>query len=83
MQKSPFSPGIKLEYLGLGITRQGIMPLFDKVEAIKNIAVHTTKKQLRPFIGLINYYRDMWQQRSEILTSFSSMTSKQAKWNWS
>ena len=36
----------ELEYLGFKITRQGIMPLPDKVETIKNIAVPTTKKQL-------------------------------------
>ena len=72
----------ELEYLGFKITRDGIMPLPKKVEAIKNIAVPTTKKQLRSFIGLINYYRDMWQHRSGILTPLSSMTSKQAKWNW-
>ena len=71
-----------LEYLGFKITREGIMPLPDKVEAIKNIAPPTTKKQLRSFIGLINYYRDMWKHRSGILTPLSSMTSKQAKWNW-
>ena len=35
------------------------MLLPDTVEAIKYIAVPTTKKQLRNFIGLINYYRDM------------------------
>ena len=58
------------------------MPLPSKVEAIKNIAAPTTKKQLRSFIGLINYYRDMWKHRSGILTPLSSMTSKQAKWNW-
>ena len=57
------------------------MPLLDKVEGIKNIAVHTTKKQLRRFIGLVNYYGDMWHHRSKILTPLSSMTSKQAKWN--
>ena len=72
----------ELEYLGFRITRQGIMPLPGKVEAIKNIPVPTTKKQLRSFIGLINYYRDMWQHRSEILTPLSSMTSKQAKKKW-
>ena len=59
------------------------MPLPDKVEAIKNIAVLTSKKYLRTFIGLINYNRHMWQHRSEILAPLSSMTSKQAKWNWS
>ena len=58
------------------------MPLPDKVEAIKNTAVPTTKKQLRSLIGLINYYRDMWKYRSGILTPLSSMTCKQAKWNF-
>ena len=50
---------------------------------MKNIAVPTTKKQLRNFIGLNNYYRDMWQHRSKILTPLLNMTSKQAQWNWS
>ena len=49
----------ELEYLGFRITRQGITSLSDEVETIKNIAVPTTKKQLRSFIGIINYYRDM------------------------
>ena len=35
-----------LEHLSFKITRQGIMPLPDKVQAIKNIAVPTNKKQL-------------------------------------
>ena len=56
------------------------MPLPDKVEAIKNIAVPTTKNQLRSLIGLINFYRDMWQNSSEMLSLLSSMTSKQSKW---
>ena len=80
-EKSFFAKS-ELDYLGFKITREGIMPLPDKVEAIKNIAVPTTKKQLRSFIGLINYYRDMWKHRSDILTPLSAMTSKQAKWNW-
>ena len=72
----------ELEYLGFKITREGIMPLPDKVQAIKNISVPKTKKQLRSFIGIINYYRDMWKHRSDILTPLSGMTSKEAKWDW-
>ena len=56
------------------------MPLPDKVQAIKHIAVANNKKQLRSFIGVINYYRDMWKHRSEILTPLTKMTSKQATW---
>ena len=51
------------------------MPLPYKVEAIKNIVVPTTTKQLQSFIELINYYRDMWKHRSSILTPLSSMNS--------
>ena len=39
-----FFPRSKLEYLEFRITKQGIMPLPDNVEAIKDIAVPTTKK---------------------------------------
>ena len=42
-EKSLFAKG-ELDYLGFKITREGIMPLPDKVEAIKNIAVPQTKK---------------------------------------
>ena len=57
------------------------MPLPDKVDAIKNITVPTTKKQSQSFIGLINYYRDIWEHRTGILIPSSNMTSKQAKKN--
>jgi putative transposase len=50
----------EIEYLGYWITRNGIQPVHKKVKAIQHIAPLTTKKQLGSFIGLINYYRDMW-----------------------
>ena len=58
------------------------MPLPDKVQAIKHIAVSTNKKQLRSFIGVLNYYRDMWKHRSDILSNLTKMISKEATWNW-
>ena len=41
--KKSFFARNEIEYLGFTITRQGIMHLPDKVEAINNIAVPTTK----------------------------------------
>ena len=58
------------------------MRLPDKVQAIKNIAVPTNKKQLRCLIKKFNYYRDMRKHRSDILAPLTKMTSKQATWNW-
>ena len=48
----------------------------------KNIATPRNKKELRSFIGVINYYRDMWVRRSEILAPITNLTSKEAKWEW-
>ena len=43
----------------------------------------TTKRQLRRFLGMVNYYRNMWQRRSHILAPLTSLSAKTAKWNWS
>jgi hypothetical protein len=52
--KSFFARG-ELEYLGYWITREGIQPVTKKIDAIHNIAPPTNKKELRRFIGLVNY----------------------------
>ena len=72
----------ELEYLGYWITRDGIQPVTKKVEAIRKLAPPKTKKELRHFIGMINYYRDMWIRRSEVLAPLAALTSKTTKWEW-
>jgi hypothetical protein len=57
-------------------------PSQKKVEAILQIEPHTTRKQLRRFIGMVNYYRDMWPLRSQLLAPLSSLTSSKVKWKW-
>jgi len=81
INKSFFCKG-ELEYLGYWITREGIQPVPKKIEAILKIATPTTRKQLRSFIGLVNYYRDMWIRRSHILAPLAELTSKSVKWKW-
>ena len=71
-----------MEYLGYWISRHGIQPISKKVEAIKNIATPTTRRELRRFIGIVNYYRDMWIRRSDVLAPSSSLTSKTTPWHW-
>lgn len=79
--KSFFARG-ELEYLGYWITREGIQPVAKKVEAIQAIAEPKNKRELRKFIGIVNYYRDMWIRRSHVLAPLARLTSKDVKWQW-
>ena len=72
----------EVEYLGYFITRQGIKPINAKVEAMNNIGPPKTKKQLRRFIGMVNFYRDMWLHRSHIMAPLTALTSVKRKWKW-
>ena len=72
----------KFDYLGYHVTRDGVMPIPKKVEAIEALTVPKTRKQLRQFIGMINFYRDMWKKRSELLAPLTALTSKNVKFDW-
>ena len=81
LPKSYFAQA-EIEYLGYMITREGIKPQTKKIEAIANIAPPTNVRELRRFIGIINYYRDMWRGRSHYLAPLAALTSKKQKWKW-
>ena len=72
----------KIDYLGYHVTCDGVMPIPKKVEAIQALAVSKTLKQLRQFIGMVNFYCDMWQKRSELLAPLTALTSKNSKYEW-
>ena len=78
--KKSFFAKDELEYLGYWITRSGVKPTTKKVNAIANLAQTKTKKELRAFIGMVNYYRDMWVRRSHVLAPLAALTSSLAKW---
>ena len=46
--------------------REGIAPP-PKIEAVINIERLKDKKQVRQFLGMVQYYRDLCTKRSEIL----------------
>jgi RNase H-like domain found in reverse transcriptase/Reverse transcriptase (RNA-dependent DNA polymerase)/Integrase zinc binding domain len=81
VKKSYFAKA-ELEYLGYWITRDGIKPTTKKVNAIMNLAPPKTKKEVRSFVGMVNYYRDMWIRRSHVLAPLNALTSKTSKWKW-
>ena len=72
--KKSFFGHHELEYLGYCITHEGVMPIPKKVQGIQDIVTPTTKKHLRCFICMVNYYRDMWVRCSETLAPLTSLT---------
>ena len=80
--KKSFFARSELEFLGYWISRDGIQPVKEKVAAIMNIDEPKNRRQLRSFIGIVNYYRDMWFRRSHILAPLAALTSNSTKWVW-
>jgi hypothetical protein len=60
--KSTFC-ALEIEYLGYILTRDGIKPQSNKVQAILAIKPPTGVKQLRHFLGMVQYYHDLWAKR--------------------
>ena len=72
----------KFDYLDYHVTRDGVMPIPKKVEAIQALTVPKTCKQLRQFISMINFYCDMWKTRLELLAPLTALTSKNVEYDW-
>jgi hypothetical protein len=72
----------EIKYLGYWISKSGIQPIPLKVEAIINMTRPTTRRELRRFIGMVDYYRDMWVRGSSLLAPLRSTSSKYVKFVW-
>jgi hypothetical protein len=86
---------LEIEYLGNVLTRDGIKPQSNKMQAILAIQLPTNVKQLRYFLGMVQYYRDLWARRRIMLTPPTSLVgecgqtkvkrtkgTKKVPWHW-
>jgi hypothetical protein len=72
----------KVQYLGFEISRNGITPQKDKIQGILNMSQPKNQKDARRFVGLINFYRDMYPRRAEIPAPLTSLCGKNTKFLW-
>ena len=64
----------EIEYLGYIITKEGVKPQPKKVQAILDMQRPTNKMEVRHFLGMVQFYRDLWPRRSEILLPITELT---------
>ena len=61
------------EYLSYVLTREGIKPQPKKVEAILALTLPQNVKQLRRFLGMVQYYRDLWARHGKMLSPLTDL----------
>lgn len=56
----------EVTFLGYSISESGTKPLESKVQAIKDFPIPTTIRQLRAFLGMINFYRKFLPRAADV-----------------
>jgi hypothetical protein len=63
------------DWLGYWLTRQGLKPWKNKIDAILHMDRPCNATELRMFIGCVNYYCDMWPSCAHILKLLTDQSS--------
>ncbi len=77
----------EMEFLGYILTRGGVKPQPNKVYAILVLNLPNNVKEIRRFLGMVQYYRNMWSKNSEMLAPLTDLmeecgeTKATKKWN--
>ena len=72
----------KVEYLGYTLRTNGVEPQTKKILPILSFAPPITKKQLRGFLGFVNYYKKLWYHRSHVLEPLTRISGSKTKFIW-
>lgn len=73
----------EIEYLGHIINEKGIVPSPSKIEAIVKAPTPTNVKELRSFLGLVNYYERFIPHLHGFCADLHAITSERRRWHWS
>ena len=72
----------EIKFLGHHLTQNGYLPSEEKVVGLKNFKPPTTPKQVRRFLGVINFYRKFIPHASELQKPLTALTHKGAAFVW-
>ena len=69
-------------YIGFELTRSGIRPTNNKIEAITHYTRPNTIRQLRAFVGFLSFYRRFIKNFASIASPLYNATSNETKLKW-
>ena len=72
----------EIQYLGHILSIKGIRLLPLKTQAMKNMHLQKTPKQVCAFLGLMEYYRKFIMNLAKIAKPLTLLTHHQAKFKW-
>jgi hypothetical protein len=76
------------DWLGYWMTPTSLKPWKKKIDAVLKMEAPKSLKELLGFIGMVNYYHDLWPHRAGILATLTAKTGapkkgeRQAKFIW-
>ncbi len=73
----------RVQYLGHILSYNSVQPLTDNLIAIKNFPVPKTKKNIRQFLGKVNFYHKFIPKTSTLLEPFHHLLRKDVPFVWS
>ena len=75
LEKCSFALTI-IEYLGLTLSPEGVQPNDNKVKAVKEFQRPTSCKEIKSFLGLVNFYRRHLPNLTAITRPLTALTRK-------
>ena len=70
------------EFLGFNLSERGIQPSQSHVEALKSYPAPKNIKEVRTFIGLVQFFKDFIPKRASLTSPLTALTRKNATFTW-
>ena len=71
-----------VQYLGHLVSGEGIEPLAEKLESMKDMPSPTNPREVKQFLGLVGYYRKFIARFADIARPLTSLTRKDVEFVW-
>ena len=72
----------EVNYVGHVLTKEGIKPNPDRVQAIKDMPEPKDKQAIQRFLGMMNYVAKFIPNLSEVAKPLRVLLSKETAWHW-